>query len=156
MEAYPSATVVGADGDAYSLELAAERLGRHGLTDRVELVHTPLEELDRASEFDLIINNISMHECRDINRVTDNFWRALRPGGYFVISDFPFPDTDEALRTVPGRVMSGIQFFEAQIDDQLLPVTAYLELLRGRGFRDVASFELTPVHAVTYGVKDHG
>ena len=147
---------MGADGDAYSLEIAAERLGRHGLTDRVELVHTPLEELDRDSEFDLITNNISMHECRDINRVTDNIRRALRPGGYFVISDFPFPDTDEALRTVPGRIMSGIQFFEAQIDDQLLPVAAYIELLAGRGFRDVDSFQLTPVHAVTYGVKDHG
>jgi SAM-dependent methyltransferase len=155
-EAYPSASLVGADGDAYSLEIAAERLGRHDLTDRVELVHTPLEELDRDSEFDLITNNISMHECRDINRVTENIRRALRPGGYFVISDFPFPDTDEALRTVPGRIMSGIQFFEAQIDDQLLPVAAYLELLQGRGFRGVDSFQLTPVHAVTYGVKDHG
>ena len=155
-EMYPSASLVGADGDAYSLELATERLARHGLTDRVELVHTPLEELDRSNEFDLITNNISMHECRDINRVTDNIWRALRPDGFFVISDFPFPDTDEALRTVPGRIMSGIQFFEAQIDDQLLPVAAYLELLQGRGFCDVASFQLTPVHAVTYGVKDHG
>ncbi len=155
-EAYPSASLVGADGDAYSLEIAADRLGSHDLTDRVELVHTPLEELDRDSEFDLITNNISMHECRDINRVTDNIRRALRPGGYFVISDFPFPDTDKALRTVPGRIMSGIQFFEAQIDDQLLPVATYLELLQGRGFRDVDSFQLTPVHAVTYGVKDHG
>jgi SAM-dependent methyltransferase len=152
-EAYPSASLCGADGDAYSLKLAAERLARHGLADRVELVHTPLEDLDMEQEFDLITNNISMHECRDIERVTDNIKRALKPDGYFVISDFPFPDTDQALRTVPGRIMSGIQVFEAQIGDQLLPVATYLDLLGRHGFREVASFELTPVHAVTHGRK---
>jgi ubiquinone/menaquinone biosynthesis C-methylase UbiE len=152
-EAYPDATLVGADGDAYSLELAADRLRRHGLEDRVELVHTPLEDLDRTDEFDLVTNNISMHECRDIEQVTRNVKRALKPTGYFVISDFPFPATDEGLRTVPGRVMSGIQFFEAQIDDQLLPVSAYLDLLSRHGFENVGSFELTPVHALTYGQK---
>jgi ubiquinone/menaquinone biosynthesis C-methylase UbiE len=152
-EAYPDATLVGADGDAYSLELAAERLRQHGLADRVELIHTPLEELDRRGEFDLVTNNISMHECRDIERVAENVAAALRPGGFFVISDFPFPDHDDALRTVPGRVMAGIQFFEAQIDDQLLPVATYLDLLERHGFRHVGSFELTPVHALTYGQK---
>jgi SAM-dependent methyltransferase len=152
-EAYPTATVVGADGDAYSVELAAERLRRHGLEGRVELVHTALEDLKRTAEFDLVINNISMHECRDIELVTRNVTRALKPGGHFVISDFPFPDTDHALRTVPGRIMSGIQFFEAQIDDQLLPVATYLDLLRDHGYRNVGSFELTPVHAVTHGQK---
>ena len=121
-EAFPHATIVGADGDAYSLTVAADRLRRHGLfADRVELIHTPLEDLDVANEFDLVISNISMHECRDLDLVTRNIKRALRPDGYFAISDFPFPDTDDGLRTVAGRIMSGIQFFEAGIDDQLLP-----------------------------------
>ncbi|HUP15079.1 MAG TPA: class I SAM-dependent methyltransferase [Acidimicrobiia bacterium] len=152
-EAYPTAKLVGADGDAYSLKLAAKRLANHGFADRVELVHTPLEDLDREDEFDLVTNNISMHECRNIEKVTENIKRALRPDGYFVISDFPFPDTDQALRTVPGRIMAGIQFFEAQIDDQLLPVATYLDLLDRHGFQNVASFELTAVHAVTYGQR---
>ena len=49
--------------------------------------------------------------------------------------------------------MRGIQFFEALIGDQLLPTQAYVELLDEHGFRDVGSFDLTPVHAVTYGRK---
>jgi len=52
--------------------------------------------------------------------VTANVRATLEPGGWYVNSDFPFPDTDEALRAPAGRVMCGIQFFEAQIDDQLL------------------------------------
>jgi SAM-dependent methyltransferase len=150
-DTYPTCTLVGMDGDAYSLELAEKRLTDGGIADRVELVHSPLENLDRQDEFDAVINNISMHECRDIDRVTTSTFRALKPGGWFVISDFPFPDTADGLRTVPGRVMSGIQFFEGLIDDQLLPVAAYLDLLARHGFTDIATVGLTPVHAVTFG-----
>lgn len=151
LEVYPSIELVGADGDRTSLDLAGQRLEEAGFRDRVEFVCCPLEELDRQDEFDLVTNNVSMHECRDIDAVTANIRRALRPGGWFVISDFPFPDTAEGLRTVPGRIMSGIQFFEALIDDQLVAPQVYIDLLGRHGFEDVDTFQLTPVHAVTYG-----
>jgi hypothetical protein len=99
----------------------------------------------------LVVNNISMHECRDIDLVTENVLAALEPGGWFVISDFPFPDTEEGLRSVPGRVMGAIQFFEAQIDDQLLPRAYYDGLLARHGFTDPGSARLTPMHALTWG-----
>jgi SAM-dependent methyltransferase len=154
---YPDTTLVGVDGDAYSLELAAKRIGDAGLTDRIELVHSPLEQFAFESHFDVGINNISMHECRDLDRATANTLQALVPGGWFVISDFPFPDNDDMLRTVPGRIMSGIQFFEAQIDDQLLPVTNYLDLLARHGFDDIDTITLTPMHALTFGrVPENG
>ena len=47
--------------------------------------------------------------------------------------------------------MSGIQFFEAQIGDQLLPRAAYDNLLARHGFTDIGSHPLTPMHALTYG-----
>ena len=90
---------------------------------------TPLEELSLDGTFALVTNNISMHECRDADQVTERVRGLLEPGGWFVISDFSFPVDDAGLRSVPGRVMSGIQFFEAQIDDQLLPRSAYDDLL---------------------------
>jgi SAM-dependent methyltransferase len=153
-EMYPDVTLTGADGDRTSLDRAAKSVAEAGIEDRVELVHTPLEQLDHHEEFDLVINNISMHECRDIDEVTTRVRRALRPGGWFVISDFPFPDTDEGLARVPGRIMSAIQFFEAQIDDQLLPRHVYDDLLMRHGFTDLGSAELAPVHAVTWGRKE--
>jgi SAM-dependent methyltransferase len=149
--AYPDATVVGADGDRHSLDRAAKAVGHAGLDDRVELVRTPLEDLDRHDEFHLVINNISMHECRDIDRATIRVHQALRPGGWFVISDFPFPEDDEGLQSAAGQIMSGIQFFEAQIDDQLLPRSAYDDLLSRHGFTELGSAQLTPVHALTWG-----
>jgi SAM-dependent methyltransferase len=148
---YPRCTVVGVDGDLHSVQRARERVAAAGLTDRVEVVHSALEDFTVDAPAALVINNISMHECRDIDRVTANVAAGLEPGGWFVISDFPFPDTDEGLRSVPGRIMTGIQFFEAQIDDQLLPRTAYDDLLSRHGFADIGSAQLTPMHALTYG-----
>jgi ubiquinone/menaquinone biosynthesis C-methylase UbiE len=147
---FPASEVIGVDGDAHSLELAARRLSEAGLDHRVTLRHQPLEELTLEAPATLVINNISMHECRDIDEVTRRVRQTLEPGGWFVVSDFPFPDTIEGLRTVPGRVMSGIQFFEAQIDDQLLPRRAYDDLLARHGFRDLGSLQLTPMHAMTF------
>jgi ubiquinone/menaquinone biosynthesis C-methylase UbiE len=152
-EHYPRCQIMGADGDQHSIDLAAKRIASAGLANRVTLVCSHLEDLQLDTPATLVINNISMHECRDIDRVTDNIKAALEPGGWFVISDFPFPDTTEGLRSVPGRIMSAIQFFEAQIDDQLLPRSAYDDLLIRHGFSDLGSFSLTPMHAVTYGRK---
>ena len=151
--AFPKCSLVGLDGDAHSLGVVAERLKEEGLSDRISLVKSTLEDMDQQDEFDAVIINVSMHECRDIDKVTANVHRALKPGGRFVISDFPFPDSIEGTRTVPARLMSGIQFFEAMIDDQLLPTQAYVDLLNKHGFKDVATFDMTPVHAVTHGQK---
>ena len=150
-EHYPACTVVGIDGDAHSVDAAADTVERAGVAERVSLVCSPLEEMRLDEPVTVVVNNISMHECRDIDAVTRRVRDMLEPGGWFVISDFPFPDNDDTLRSVPGRIMSGIQFFEAQIDDQLLPRTAYDELLTRHGFEDLGNFQLTPVHAVTYG-----
>lgn len=152
-ESFPGIRITGQDGDGHSLRLAQERVEKAGLSDRVALLHSPLEELAGTGTFDVALINISMHECRDIDRVAENVRGAIRPGGRFVISDFPFPARTEDCRTVPARVMCGIQFFEAMIDDQLLPTAAFEGLLAAHGFRDVGSFDLTPVHAVTYGTR---
>jgi SAM-dependent methyltransferase len=148
---YPRCTVTGVDGDAHSIDLARDRIEAAGVADRVTLVHSALEDMELDEPATIVVNNISMHECRDIDRVAANVLAALEPGGWFVISDFPFPDTDQGLRSVPGRIMSGIQFFEAQIDDQLLPRAAYDELLTRHGFTDLGSASLTPMHALTWG-----
>lgn len=150
-ETYPACEIIGVDGDPHSVGRARSRVDEARLGGRVRVVCSPLEEMALEVRADVVVNNISMHECRDIDRVTQHVRAALEPGGWFVISDFPFPDTDEDLRTPPGRLMSGVQFFEAQIDDQLLPRRAYDSLLDRHGFTEIGSAQLAPVHAITYG-----
>lgn len=152
-ESYPLCRITGVDGDQHSVDQAAQVIEEAGLSERVDVFCSPLEELATQEPVTVIVNNISMHECRDIDLVTDNVKRSLEPGGWFVISDMPFPADDDGLRSVPGRIMCGIQYFEAQIDDQLLPREAYDRLLTSHGFDELGSFVLSPVHAVTYGRK---
>jgi len=54
--AFPEAVVVGTDISAAALELAAENLRLHGVTDRVQLVRTNLAE-GLGGPFDLIVSN---------------------------------------------------------------------------------------------------
>ena len=152
-EHYPACEIVGVDGGAYSIELAEKHLAEAGVSDRVTLHVRALEDVHLDEPSTLVVNNISMHECRDMDRATRRIHDALAPGGWFVISDFPYPDTDEGLVSVPGRIMTGIQFLEAQIDDQLLPRHVYDDLLARHGFTDLGSADLTPVHALTWGRK---
>ena len=150
-EQYPASTIIGIDGDLHSVQAARGAVSKRGLTDRTELIHSELETMALDESVTLVINNISMHECRNIDEVAERVFEMLEPGGWFVISDFPFPETDELLQSVPGRVMSGVQFFEAQIDDQLLPRAAYDELLVRHGFTELGNAQLAPVHAITWG-----
>ncbi len=152
-ETYPNVSLVGLDGDAYSLGKVKERITELGIQDKVDLVESTLEDLRAVEEYDAILINISMHECRDIEQVAERVHRALKPGGYFVISDFPFPATTAECRTVPARVLCGIQFFEALIGDQLMPTQAFVDLLNRHSFKNVNAFDVTPVHAVSYGQK---
>jgi SAM-dependent methyltransferase len=149
--AYPKASFTAQDGDAASLEFARQIWDDAGISHRVKVIHSTMEDVAVDQEFDAVLINISMHESRDLDKVAQNAFNALKPGGIFVISDFPFPETPEASRTVPGRLMTGIQFFEALIGDQLLPTKDFVELLNKHGFAGVGSFDLAPVHAVTYG-----
>ncbi|MEV0713229.1 class I SAM-dependent methyltransferase [Asanoa sp. NPDC050611] len=149
--AYPNSTVHGVDGDAHSVDVACRTLAQENLEHRIKVWDSPLEKLTVDEPYDVVINNISMHECRDIDAVARNVKAALKPGGVFVISDFPFADDDDGLRTAPGRVMSGIQIFEAQIDDQLLPRRVYDDLLARHGFTDLGFASITPMHALTWG-----
>ncbi|HIM59872.1 MAG TPA: methyltransferase domain-containing protein [Dehalococcoidia bacterium] len=141
------------EGDAYSITLAKGTVADAGHSDRVSFVQSTLEEFSETEKYDLIFINISWHEARDIDLATKNVRNALKPGGYFVISDFPFPAEKEGLRTIPARVMSGIQYFEAQIDDQLVSTETFVLMLEDYGFEEVDLFIISPVHNVIYGQK---
>ncbi|MHA2363400.1 MAG: class I SAM-dependent methyltransferase [Candidatus Hodarchaeales archaeon] len=152
---YKNSTFVGVDGDDYSLELAKEATNELNLNERVSYKKSMFEDIgDHYNEdFDVVIINASIHEARDLEKVISAVYKSLKKGGYFVISDFPYPEDLEGLRTIPARIMTGIQFFESQIDDLLLPTQHYINLLNNKGFTKIGSFDLTPTHMVVFGRK---
>ena len=153
VDAFPATTVTAVDGDAYTLEVAEREMKERGIGDRFRFVHSMLEDLDLDGGHDLAVINISLHEARDIARVVDRAHAALDPGGTFLVSEFPFPEHEEDCRTVPGRLMCGVQFFEAHIGCQLLPTARFVEHLEKAGFSDVGVVNVTPMQVVVHGRK---
>lgn len=151
--AFPRTTVTAVDGDAYTLELAEREMKEQGLGDRFRFVHSMLEDLDIDGGHDLAVVNISLHEARDIERAVARAYAALDPGGTFLVSEFPFPEHEADCRTVPGRLMCGVQLFEAHIGCQLLPTSRFVDLLERAGFREVGVIDVTPVHVVVHGTR---
>ena len=151
--AFPGTTVTAVDGDTYTLELAEREMKELGLGDRFRFVHSMLEDLDIDGGHDLAVINISLHEARDVERAVERAHAALEPGGTFLVSEFPFPEHEEDCRTVPGRLMCGVQFFEAHIGCQLLPTARFVDLLERAGFREVGVIDVTPVHVVVHGTR---
>lgn len=152
-EAYPDTRVTAVDCDAYSLEQAEREMKERGIGDRFTFVESFLESMDLEGGHDLAIINISLHEARDIVRAVERAHAALDPDGVFLVSEFPFPEREEDTRTVPGKLMCGVQFFEAHIGCQLLPTSRFVELLQGAGFRDVGAIDVTPTQVVVHGTK---
>ena len=151
--AYPETRVTAVDCDRYSLSVAEREMKERGVDEQFTFVHSFLEDLDIDGGHDVAIINISLHEARDIERAVERVHRALDGGGTFLVSEFPFPEREEDMRTVPGRLMCGVQAFEAHIGCQLLPTRRFVELLEAAGFRDVGAVDVTPTHVVVHGTK---
>jgi SAM-dependent methyltransferase len=153
VHAFPNTVVTAVDGDPFTLEAAEREVKERGVGDRFRFRHSMLEDLDIDGGHDLAVINISLHEARDIRRVVERAHAALDPGGTFLVSEFPFPEHEEQCRTVPGRLMCGVQLFEAHIGCQLLPTARFVEHLEAVGFTNVGVIEVTPMHVVVHGTK---
>ncbi len=151
-ETFPNLRVVGVEGDPTNLKSAQEARERSPARDRISFQEASLEE-GPLPPADVVLLNLAFHEIQEKERVLDQIGRALRPGGHLLVSEFPFPDWPELdrLRTPAGKVMAGLQYLEALLDDQLIPSSHVANWLRKKGYRDVGVVELAPIHALVHG-----
>lgn len=153
VDAFPSISVTAVDADRYSLDVAAEEVAARGMGDRFRFVESFLEDLELDTSHNLAHINVSLHEARDIDRVVERVHAALAPGGTFLVSEFPFPDREDDCRSIPARIMCGVQAFESHIGCQLLPASRFVDHLDRAGFRDVGVIDVNPMHVVIHGTR---
>lgn len=153
VRAFPETRVTAVDCDSYSLHQAQDLMNKAGLGSRFEYHESMIEDLDIQGGHDLAIINISLHEAKQIEKAVENVRNALDDGGTFLISEFPFPENEDDCRTVPGKLMCGVQFFEAHIGCQLMPASRFMNLLKDAGFKDVGTIDVNPMHVVIHGTK---
>jgi ribosomal protein L11 methyltransferase len=77
-----AASVLGIDNDEWSIENALENCGRNNAT-KVDIQISPIESLDTAARFDIILANINRHILLEY---MNNMFALLKTGGTLLLS----------------------------------------------------------------------
>jgi 2-polyprenyl-3-methyl-5-hydroxy-6-metoxy-1,4-benzoquinol methylase len=85
-QAFPASRFTGIDFSDEAIVAAAEEVARLGLTNTTFESHN-LPELDKVAAYDVITTFDAIHDQAQPARVLDNIYRALRPGGVFLMVD---------------------------------------------------------------------
>ena len=113
-ERFPETTCVGIDLEPYSVELARRLIAERGLEGRCEARVQSAGELGEDGTYDVATSFLVVHEIAPEAKAGAfaAVARALKPGGYFLIFDETYPETDEALQTMPSRFAAMAQWYE--------------------------------------------
>lgn len=113
-ERFPKTYCVGIDVEPYSVELARRLIAERGLADRCEARALSVDQLGEDGTYDVATSFLVVHEINPGLKPAAfaAVARALKPGGRFLIFDEAYPETDEALRTMPTRFAALAQWYE--------------------------------------------
>lgn len=128
-QAFPSAQVMGLDGDPQILEIARSKARNHGLEiqfDQGMSFNLPYPD----GSFDVVLTSMMLHHLTrdDKQNTAREMYRVIRPGGQLFGADFAAPRSPfgRALRPLTRRFERA-----AENVDGLLPI-----LFRNAGFKD--------------------
>jgi SAM-dependent methyltransferase len=113
-ERFPRTSCVGIDLEPYSVALARRLIVERGLADRCEARIQSVDQLGEEGAYDVATSFLVLHEIAPALKpaALAAVARALKPGGYFLIFDEAYPETDEALQTMPSRFAALAQWYE--------------------------------------------
>jgi SAM-dependent methyltransferase len=113
-ERFPGTSCVGIDLEPHSVELARRLIAERGLADRCEARVQSVDQLGEDGTYDVATSFLVVHEIAPAAKPAafTAVARALRPGGYFLVFDETYPETDAALQTMPSRFAALAQWYE--------------------------------------------
>jgi SAM-dependent methyltransferase len=113
-ERFPEISCVGIDVEPHSVDLARRLIAERGLTDRCEVRALSVDQLVEDGTYNVATSFLAVHEIAPALKPAAfaAVARALKPGGCFLIFDETYPETDEALRTMPTRFAALAQWYE--------------------------------------------
>ena len=129
-EAFPACELIGIEIDEASLAEAHELAGSLARVEQLDV-----RELPWRAEFDLVFANISLsHTWGAGPDVFAAFRDALKPGGFVLCSDVPYPQRLADLRSPAGRLFTGVSVYVSLLGFSLLTPDGLLACLAGAGF----------------------
>jgi SAM-dependent methyltransferase len=131
-EAFPACELVGIEIDEASLAKAREVAGTRARVEALDVRALPWRD-----EFDLVFANISLsHTWGSEPEVFAALHNVLKPGGFIICSDVPYPERLEDLRSPTGRLFTGVSVYVSLLGFALLTPELLLGRLAEAGFED--------------------
>ena len=146
----PQARVMGVDLSENMLEVAAEKVRRQGLDDRIALYQGDAEQLDVADNLlDVVTVAFGVRNFGNIEQGLSEIMRTLRSGGHIVVLEFSMPPnplvrkmyglySNHVMRPVGGMVShddKAYYYLPASIAE-FHPPHEFMDMLRKVGFED--------------------
>ncbi|MGH7279108.1 MAG: SAM-dependent methyltransferase, partial [Candidatus Rokuibacteriota bacterium] len=114
--------VTGLDFNETELGRARDAAARTGVS--VEWISQDMRDTDFASDFDLAVNldqSIGYFSDDEDRQLIDRFWRALTPGGLFVLDT---RNRDQCVRSLPAEERRQFDDWTLRIENGFDPVTS--------------------------------
>jgi SAM-dependent methyltransferase len=113
-ERFPQVSCVGIDIEPYSVELARQLIAERGLESRCQARLQGVDQLEEAGAYDVATSFLVVHEIAPAAKPAAfaAVARALKPGGFFLIFDEAYPESDGALQQMPTRFAALAQWYE--------------------------------------------
>ncbi len=138
-QSFVNSSFVGVNTDTYGIEAAKAAISHLGIEERVSIEHMGGEDLPYEDEFDMISMVVTLHEILPSVRkkALEKAYQALKPGGYLLILDFPYPTKLEDFRNPIYDFGILDQFYEVCIGAVHLSTHEQEEMLTKAGFKDI-------------------
>jgi SAM-dependent methyltransferase len=136
-ERFPRTSCVGIDVEPYSVRLAQRLIEERGLADRCQAHARSVDQLGEDDAYDVVTSFLVVHEIAPSLKpgAFAAVARALKPGGYFLIFDEAYPETDATLQTMPTRFAALAQWYELTWGNVVDTRTALHECCRDAGLQ---------------------
>ncbi|MCL6471361.1 MAG: arsenite methyltransferase [Firmicutes bacterium] len=144
LDCFLAANKVGAKGKVIGIDMTPEMIERaknnakNGSYENVEFRLGEIENLPVAdNSIDVIISNCVINLSPDKEKVFQEAFRVLKPGGRFMISDLVLS------KELPSAITQSIEAYIGCISGALLKET-FIETVKTAGFQDVMIIDETP------------
>ncbi len=136
---FQNSLFAGVNPDPFGIEEAQKKIDQANLSDRVSALNMGGEKLTEENEFDVVNMTLTLHEIPPAVRpeVVEAAYKALKPGGYLLILDFPYPSSLEEFRNPLYEAGILDQFYEVVIGAVHLSTKQQEALLTKVGFKDI-------------------
>jgi len=154
-ERFPKTRCVGIDIEPHSIDLAQALIRERGVSDRCEARVVSADGLVEEAAYDLATSFLVIHEIAPQAKPSAfaAVARALAPGGSFVIFDEAYPETDEALQSMPTRFAALAQWYELTWGNRVNTRTELHTLCREAGFRVAEETTFSRFHIIVADKK---